>query len=190
MSGEVRPPETSAGRSRISPQAILILVGLTVVALFGLSAFLPRWWSHRIGDQVHGSFSSGIGLGLFYGFVFTLIPLAIAWVALGRMSNWKGRLIALGLVVLVAGRICSPSPSRSGSGMQRTLASALWMSRLRDPDQQPHRRHRRRARDRDACSRPSLPPSVARGGGGTEGPAGGPQARWMIRCEDRSTLIE
>ena len=103
MSGEVRPPETSAGRSRFSPQAILILVGLTVLALFGLSAFLPRWWSHRIGDQVHGSFSSGIGLGLFYGFVFTLIPLAIAWFALGRMSNWKRRLIALGLAVLVAG---------------------------------------------------------------------------------------
>ena len=45
--------------------------------LFAASAFLPRWWSHRIGNQADGSFTNGIGLGLFYGFTFTLVALVV-----------------------------------------------------------------------------------------------------------------
>ena len=53
---------------------IVVLVCLVGAWLLG-AAFLPRWWSHRIADQANGSFTGGILVGLFYGFVFTLLPL-------------------------------------------------------------------------------------------------------------------
>ncbi len=88
---EIQPVNPSDDRRRSSPLTILILVGLALLFLIGLSAFLPRWWSHRIADQANGSFASGIGLGLFYGFVFTVLALAIAWFGLRRVHSWKGR---------------------------------------------------------------------------------------------------
>ena len=180
MSAEVRPPETSAGRSRFSPQAILILVGLTVVALFGLSAFLPRWWSHRIGDQVHGSFSSGIGLGLFYGFVLTLIPLAIALVCAGSDEQLEAAVHrSWSCGTCCRAELAHPLHRARGRECSARRRAHSGCRGARIPDEQPYRRRRGRARDRDARSRLSLPPSVARGGGGTEGPAGDSRARCL-----------
>ena len=59
---------------------ICLVVALTLLALLG-AAFLPRWWAQRIGDQVDGSITTGGFLGLFYGFVFTLLPLVLLWLA-------------------------------------------------------------------------------------------------------------
>jgi hypothetical protein len=59
----------------------LLIVIVSLVCLIGLgllgAAFLPRWWAHRIGGQVHGSIAVGVALGLFYGFVFTALPIAV-----------------------------------------------------------------------------------------------------------------
>jgi hypothetical protein len=99
---EIRPDDPSDDRRRSSPLTILILVGMALLLLIALSAFLPRWWSHRIADQANGSFASGISLGLFYGFVFTVVALAIAWFGLRRVHTWKGRLVVLGVALLVA----------------------------------------------------------------------------------------
>ena len=99
---EIQPVDPSDDRRRSSPLTILILVGLALLFLIGLSAFLPRWWSHRIADQANGNFASGIGLGLFYGFVFTVLALAIAWFGLRRVHSWKGRLVVLGVALLIA----------------------------------------------------------------------------------------
>ena len=84
------------------PLTVIVLLALGVLALVAGSAFLPRWWSHRIADQANGSFSSGIGLGLFYGFTFTLLALVVLWFGLRRVSSWKGRLIVLAAALLVA----------------------------------------------------------------------------------------
>ena len=89
MMSEVAPTPPSDDRSGPGPLTIVILAVIAIVALVALSAFLPRWWAHRVGDQVDGSFASGIGLGLLYGFVFTALPLAIAWFALRRIGRWK-----------------------------------------------------------------------------------------------------
>jgi hypothetical protein len=102
MTGEVAPASRSPDRSGPGPLTLLILAGIAIVAIVALSAFLPRWWAHRVGDQVNGSFASGIGLGLFYGFVFTALPLAIAWWALSRIGRWKWRLVTLGIAVVLA----------------------------------------------------------------------------------------
>jgi MFS family permease len=66
-------------RSTWAKRALIVIVA--VIALIGLgllgAAFLPRWWSHRVADQANGSFTGGILLGIFYGFVFTILPLAM-----------------------------------------------------------------------------------------------------------------
>ena len=49
---------------------VLVAAVLILLAFLG-AAFLPRWWAHRIAHQVNGGMTTGIILGLFYGFVFT-----------------------------------------------------------------------------------------------------------------------
>ena len=74
------------------------------VVVFGWigAAFVPRWWSHRIGDQVDGSIPAGITLGLVYGFLFTVLPLLVfVWAARKRRS-WKAWLVVAGVAVFLA----------------------------------------------------------------------------------------
>ncbi len=77
------------------------VAGGLVLAWVG-AAFLPRWWSHRVADQVDGSIAQGIGVGLFYGFVFTLLPLALLWWGLRRVSRWKTRLLVVAAALVLA----------------------------------------------------------------------------------------
>ena|SRR6478736_6763149 len=86
----------------LRPIPVLIALALALVVLLALSAFLPRWWSHRIGRQADGSFTNGIGLGLFYGFTFTLVALVVLLLGLRWIRGWKGRVILLGAALLVA----------------------------------------------------------------------------------------
>lgn len=67
---------------------ILILVALVfaVISYFALAAFLPRWWSQTIGQQVNGSISAGILAGMFYGFVFTFAATLVALIGLNRKA--------------------------------------------------------------------------------------------------------
>jgi hypothetical protein len=100
-----RPEGTNGAGAQPAPHrlrnvAIVVCVG--VVALFVAAAFLPRWWSHRVADQAGGSFTSGILLGLFYGFVFTLLPLAVIWIGLRRSHTWKGRVVTVIVALVVA----------------------------------------------------------------------------------------
>jgi hypothetical protein len=82
----------------------LVLLGLTLIGLLG-AAFLPRWWAQRIGDQADGSFTSGTLVGLFYGFVFTLVPVALLWAALEIFRSWKVRVAAF----VVAAALAAPN---------------------------------------------------------------------------------
>jgi MFS family permease len=101
---EARPPER-----RVDWKRRLVLGGLGLLAAFllaaFLAAFLPRWWAQRVGDLAEGSFSAGILFGLFFGFAFTLVPLAVLWLALRLVHSWKGR----GVAVVVAALLASPN---------------------------------------------------------------------------------
>lgn len=61
------------------------------------SATIPRWWAQRVGEQVEGSIVTGVFVGLFYGFVFTALPLLV----LAAVARWRRswRLLAAGVVV-------------------------------------------------------------------------------------------
>jgi hypothetical protein len=81
---------------------IAIGVVLLVIGYFIAKAFLPRWWAQRIGSQVGGSFAGGIWWGLFYGVIFTLLPLVIAWQAIRRKWPVPVRIAVVVLALLVA----------------------------------------------------------------------------------------
>lgn len=78
-----------------------VLVGIVLLYYIG-GATVPRWWAHRIGDQVDGSGTAGVALGLFYGFVFTFLPLMVLTFALVRRRSWRARAWLIALAVLLA----------------------------------------------------------------------------------------
>jgi hypothetical protein len=78
-----------------------ILVVLLLVGLIG-SATVPRWWAHRVGDQVGGSITQGTLLGLFYGFVFTFLPIVVLLLVLRWRRTTRTVIVAFVLAVFLA----------------------------------------------------------------------------------------
>jgi hypothetical protein len=81
--------------------AAFALAALLVLAL-GARATIPRWWAQRIGEQVDGSIVTGTFVGLFYGFLFTLLPLLVLAAALRWRRTWRALVLALAVAVLLA----------------------------------------------------------------------------------------
>lgn len=97
-------PAPAPGQSPLKRRLLIgvgVLVGVVLLYYIG-GATVPRWWAHRIGDQVDGSGTAGIALGLFYGFVFTFLPLMVLTFALVRRRSWRARAWLIGLAVLLA----------------------------------------------------------------------------------------
>ncbi|WP_307076671.1 hypothetical protein [Arthrobacter pascens] len=78
--------------------AILVLV----IAYFALAAVLPIWWANVIRNQVQGNLGVGILVGMFYGFVFTFVPLMVAWQATGKAIKWPWKIALILLAVVLA----------------------------------------------------------------------------------------
>jgi hypothetical protein len=81
---------------------VLVAAVLILLAFLG-AAFLPRWWSHVIAHQVNGGMTAGIILGLFYGFVFSVVPLFTAFRAFRKRRPWKTWAWLTVLALLLAG---------------------------------------------------------------------------------------
>ncbi|WP_313404259.1 hypothetical protein [Aeromicrobium sp.] len=80
---------------RIVVALVIVVVAWIVYGI--LAAALPRWWGQRIGDQVDGRMTVGIFWGLFYGFVFSFLPVLVAWQARRPFLKWPWK---IGVVVL------------------------------------------------------------------------------------------
>jgi hypothetical protein len=91
-------------RTNWGRRAFWAAVVVVAVLLGGLiaSATVPRWWAQRVGDQVNGSITQGTLLGLFYGFVFTLLPIAVLLLILRWRTTWRWVVFALALAVILA----------------------------------------------------------------------------------------
>jgi hypothetical protein len=81
--------------------AALATGGIVVLAV-AASATIPRWWAQRIGDIVDGSIVTGTLVGLFYGFLFTLLPLLVLGAALRWRRTWRALVMAAVFAVLLA----------------------------------------------------------------------------------------
>lgn len=100
---------TVADKPSIDPgrwvkRAVMLLVAIAVgYLLFRISAaFFPRWWAQRVADQVDGRFTAGTLWGLFYGFVFTFVPVLIAFQARRSIFRWTGKIVVVLVALLVA----------------------------------------------------------------------------------------
>jgi hypothetical protein len=82
------PPRSDWKRKAIVTAVVVLAV---VVGVLIASATIPRWWAHQIGDQVDESIVRGTLVGLFYGFLFTILPLLV----LGAILRWRRSLRAL-----------------------------------------------------------------------------------------------
>lgn len=83
---------------------VVVLTAVVVVILLAYlaAAFVPRWWSQRIGNQVDDRFSAGVLWGLFYGILFTLIPLLVAWQARRPMFGRTAKLVVIAIALALA----------------------------------------------------------------------------------------
>jgi hypothetical protein len=97
-------PVEAGPRPNWGRRALWLVVGLVVLLVAGLiaSATVPRWWSHRVGDQVDGSITQGTLLGLFYGFVFTFLPVVVLVLILRWRRTTRAVTVAVVLAVLLA----------------------------------------------------------------------------------------
>ncbi|MET3369832.1 UNVERIFIED_CONTAM: heme exporter protein D [Jeotgalibacillus campisalis] len=89
---------------------ILVAVLVAVAAYFILGAVLPRWWSDVIAGQIRRDLGASVLVGMFYGSVFTFVPLLVAWQATRKAVSWPWK-IAL---VLVAVAIATPNLLTAG----------------------------------------------------------------------------
>ena len=87
------------GRRLVWAGGVLVVAVLAVIVA---SATVPRWWAHRIGDQVDGSITQGTTLGLVYGFVFTFLPIVAIVLILRWRRTWKTILAAVAIGVVLA----------------------------------------------------------------------------------------
>ncbi|MCE3286972.1 MAG: hypothetical protein K0S64_578 [Gaiellaceae bacterium] len=79
-----------------------VVVALVLLGGLIASATVPRWWAQRVGDQANGSITQGTLLGLFYGFVFTLLPIAALALILRWRTTWRWVVFALAVAVILA----------------------------------------------------------------------------------------
>jgi hypothetical protein len=96
---------TTEKQRRPKPRSLwppLLAAGVVIVLVVLGSAFVPRWWAHRVGDYANESFTRGIGAGLVLGFVFTLLPLAVAWNGVRRIHSWRGKALVLVAAAILA----------------------------------------------------------------------------------------
>lgn len=95
-------PTVRPGRWVQRAVLFLVLVIATYVGWRISAAFFPRWWAQRIADQVQGRFIAGTLWGLFYGFVFTFVPLLLLFQIRRRFFSWTWRAIVAVLAVVLA----------------------------------------------------------------------------------------
>jgi hypothetical protein len=84
---------------------IVLAVFLLAAAYIGFrvsAAFFPRWWAHRVGDQVDDKLTRGTLWGLFYGFVFTFVPVLVLFQIRRRFFNWTWRIVVVAIALLLA----------------------------------------------------------------------------------------
>ena len=79
-----------------------VVVGIVLLLGLVASATIPRWWAHQIGDQVDESIVRGTLVGLFYGFVFTFLPLLVLAAVFRWKRTWRALVMAAAFAILLA----------------------------------------------------------------------------------------
>lgn len=126
--------ESPAKQANWAARIILVVVALVVLtaAYFAFAAILPVWWANVIRNQVQGNLGAGILVGIFYGFVFTFVPLLVAWQATRKSVNWPWKLailvsaVALASPNLLTAGIMFGSSQAAHNGQRILGTEATW----------------------------------------------------------------
>ncbi|MFD0634437.1 hypothetical protein ACFQ9X_25715 [Catenulispora yoronensis] len=132
MSGRHAAPATGTAPAAEGPdlKRRAITIGLVLIAAvltyLAATAYVPRWWSQRIGHAVNGQMSTGTLLGFCFGFVFTIVPLGLLWITMRRQMSWKMRVFWLALAVILAAPNLMTLGVAAGEAAAPTPASEPW----------------------------------------------------------------
>ncbi|SKB06076.1 hypothetical protein SAMN06295964_1166 [Aeromicrobium choanae] len=85
---------------RIVVVLVLVVAALVVYGL--LAAALPRWWAQRVGNQVDGRMTVGIFWGVFYGFIFSFLPVLVVWQVRRPFLKWPWKVGVFLVALLLA----------------------------------------------------------------------------------------
>lgn len=85
-------------------RGVMILVAIVAVFIvYKIAAsVLPREWAQRVGRQVDGSLTKGTLWGLFYGFVFSFVPLLLLVQVRRKFLNWKAKVVVAVIAIALA----------------------------------------------------------------------------------------
>lgn len=97
-----------AAKAKMPTWLVRTIVGaiaavVLVIAYLIASVTVPLVWATSIRDQIGGQLGNSIPLGMFYGFVFTFIPVLIIWQAFRKkMNKWvRTTLLVVGFLLLI-----------------------------------------------------------------------------------------
>ncbi|MFJ4028464.1 hypothetical protein ACIPWF_13900 [Paenarthrobacter sp. NPDC089989] len=127
MTEQAQVPPGKKGNWGVKIILIIVALLVAVATYFVLGAILPRWWSDVIAGQIRRDLGASVLVGMFYGFVFTFVPLVIAWQATHKAVKWPLKIA----ILLVAVAVATPNlltagivfgSSESAHAGQRTLS--------------------------------------------------------------------
>ncbi|MFK0008652.1 hypothetical protein ACIQTZ_16525 [Paenarthrobacter sp. NPDC090520] len=127
MTEQAQVPPGKKGNWGVKIILVIVALLVAVAAYFVLGAILPRWWSDVIAGQIRRDLGASVLVGMFYGFVFTFVPLVIAWQATHKAVKWPLKIV----ILLVAVAVATPNlltagivfgSSESAHAGQRTLS--------------------------------------------------------------------
>ncbi|MFK0002484.1 hypothetical protein [Paenarthrobacter sp. NPDC090522] len=102
MTEQAQVPPGKKGNWGVKIILVIVALLVAVAAYFVLGAILPRWWSDVIAGQIRRDLGASVLVGMFYGFVFTFVPLVIAWQATHKAVKWPLKIVILLVAVAVA----------------------------------------------------------------------------------------
>lgn len=106
--GPAAAETAGAAKSKMPTWLVRTIVGVVaavvlVIAYLIGSVTVPLMWATSIRDQIGGQLGNSIPLGMFYGFVFTFVPVLIIWQAFRKkMNKWvRVTLLVIGFLLLM-----------------------------------------------------------------------------------------
>lgn len=133
-------PGPAAAKKKMPPWLLRTIVGsaaaaVLVVAYLIASVTVPLAWATSIRDQTGGKLGNAVPLGMFYGFVFSFVPVAVGWQGHHKRLNKWLRIVVLGLAVLLTvpnlltlGVLYGTTGSANDARSVWTTGGANWFS--------------------------------------------------------------
>jgi hypothetical protein len=103
-----------------------VIAVVLVIAFWIASATVPVMWANTISQQVGRNLGAGIPLGMFYGFVFSFVPVVVGWQAHHKKLHKWVRISILVLAVLLTIPNLMTLAVLNGTSNAAVSARVIW----------------------------------------------------------------